>query len=87
MSSSLVPPAGGVLCFLVGCLLVLIVDNVKSFNGISAKGFENIDTSTVDEDKVKNLGSVISNGAERFWAKRGMIDPSRKTRGFGRINK
>ena len=61
--------------------------NVKSFNGISAKGFVNIDTSSVDEDKVKNLGSVISNGVERFWAKRGMIDPSRKKRGFGRINK
>ena len=75
------------LCFFIDCLLVLIVYNVKSFNGISAKGFENIDTSSVDEDKVKNLGSVISNGVERFWAKRGMIDPSRKKRGFGRINK
>ena len=72
------------LCFFIDCLLDLIVCNVKSFNGISAKGFENIDTSSVDEDKVKNLGSVISNGVERFWAKRGMIDPSRKTRGFGR---
>ena len=73
--------------FFIDCLLVLIVYNVKSFNGISAKSFVNIDTSSVDEDKVKNLGSVISNGVERFWAKRGMIDPSRKTRGFGRINK
>ena len=75
------------LCFFIDCLLVLIVYNVKSFNGISAKSFVNIDTSSVDEDKVKNLGSVISNGVERFWAKRGMIDPSRKKRGFGRINK
>ena len=73
--------------FFIDCLLVLIVYNVKSFNGISAKSFVNIDTSSVDEDKVKNLGSVISNGVERFWAKRGMIDPSRKKRGFGRINK
>ena len=61
--------------------------SVKSFNGVSAKSFENVDTSTVDEDKVKNLGNVISNGVERFWAKRGMIGPSRRTRGFGRINK
>ena len=68
-------------------LLILVVYIVKSFNGVSAKGFENVDTSPVDEDKVKNLGNVISNGVERFWAKRGMIDPSRKTRGFGRINK
>ena len=75
------------LCFFKDGLLILVVHNVKSFNGVSAKSFENVDTSTVDEDKVKNLGNVISNGVERFWAKRGMIDPSRKTRGFGRINK
>ena len=75
------------LCFFIDGLLVLIVYKVKSFNGVSAKGFENLDTSSVDEDKVKNLGNVISNGVERFWAKIGMIDPSRKTRGFGRINK
>ena len=75
------------LCFFIDGLLVLIVYKVKSFNGVSAKGFENLDTSSVDEDKVKNLGNVISNGVERFWAKRGMIDPSKKTRGFGRINK
>ena len=75
------------LCFFIDGLLILIVYNVKSFNGVSAKGFENVDTSPVDEDKVKNLGNVITNGVERFWAKRGMIDPSRKTRGFGRINK
>ena len=75
------------LCFFINGLLVLNVYIVKSFNGVSAKSFENVDTSTVDEDKVKNLGNVISNGVERFWAKRGMIDPSRKTRGFGRINK
>ena len=72
------------LCFFIDGLLILVVYNVKSFNGVSAKGFENVDTSPVDEDKVKNLGNVISNGVERFWAKRGMIDPSRKTRGFGR---
>ena len=75
------------LCFFIDGLLILIVYNVKSFNGVLAKGFENVDTSSVGEDKVKNLGNVISNGVERFWAKRGMIDPSRKTRGFGRINK
>ena len=61
--------------------------NVKSFNGIIAKGFEKTDASPVDEDNVKNLGNVISSGVERFWAKRGMIDPSRKTRVFGRVNK
>ena len=75
------------LCFFIDGLLTLIVYTVKSFNGVSAKGFEKVDTSPVDEDKVKNLGNVISKGVERFWAKRGMIDPSRKTRGFGRINK
>ena len=75
------------LCFFMDGLLILVVFIVKSFNGVSAKGFENVDTSPVDEDKVKNLGNVISNGVERFWAKRGMIDPSRRTRGFGRINK
>ena len=75
------------LCFFIDGLLILFVYKVKSFNGVSAKGFENVDTSPVDEDKVKNLGNVISNGVERFWAKRGMIDPSRRTGGFGRINK
>ena len=75
------------LCFFIDGLLILVVYIEKSVNGGSAKGFENVDTSPVDEDKVKNLGNVISNGVERFWAKRGMIDPSRKTRGFGRINK
>ena len=75
------------LCFFMDGLLILFVYIVKSFNGVSAKGFENVDTSPVDEDKVKNLGNVISNGVERFWAKRGMIDPSRRTRGFGIINK
>ena len=75
------------LCFFIDGLLILVVYILKSFNGVSAKGFENVDTSPVDEDKVKNLANVISNGVERFWAKRGMIDPSRKTRGFGRINK
>ena len=74
------------LCFSIDGLLVLNY-NVKILSGVSAIGFENADTSPVDEDKVKNLGNVISNGVERFWAKRGMIDPSRKTRGFGRINK
>ena len=61
--------------------------NVKSFNGITAKGYAKTDTSPVDEDNFKNLGNVISNGVERFWAKRSMIHPSRKTRVFGRINK
>ena len=75
------------LCFFKDGLLILVVYNVKSFNGVSAKVFENVDISPVDEDKVKNLGNVISNGVERFWAKRGMIDPSKKTRAFGRINK
>ena len=61
--------------------------NSKSFNGNTTREFEKVDTLPVDQDNVKNLGKVIGNGVDRFWAKRGMIDPSKKTRGFGRINK
>ena len=59
----------------------------KSFNGNTTREFEKVDTLPADQDNVKNLGKVIGNGVDRFWAKRGMIDPSKKTRGFGRINK
>ena len=61
--------------------------NSKSLNGNTTREIEKVDTLPADEDNVKNLGKVIGNGVDRFWAKRGMIDPSRKTRGFGRINK
>ena len=61
--------------------------NSKSLNGNTNRESEKVDTLPADEDNVKNLGKVIGNGVDRFWAKRGMIDPSRKTRGFGRINK
>ena len=61
--------------------------NSKSLNGNTTRESEKVDTLPADEDNVKNLGKVIGNGVDRFWAKRGMIDPSRKTRGFGRINK
>ena len=57
------------LCFFIDGLLILVVFNVKSFNGVSAKGFENVDTSLVDEDRVKNLRNVISNGVESFGQK------------------
>ena len=61
--------------------------NSKSFNGNTPKKFEKVDTLLADQDNVKNLGTIIGNGVDRFWAKRGMIDPSKKIRGFARINK
>ncbi len=61
--------------------------NSKSFNGNTTREFEKVDTLSADQDNVKKLGKVIGNGVDRFWAKRGIIDPSKKTRGFGRINK
>tara|TARA_B100000945_G_C20008988_1_gene424551 strand:+ start:131 stop:322 length:192 start_codon:yes stop_codon:yes gene_type:complete len=63
------------------------VYNSKSFNGNTTREFEKVDTLSADQDNVKKLGKVIGNGVDRFWAKRGIIDPSKKTRGFGRINK
>ena len=59
----------------------------KSLNGNTTREIEKVDTLSADEDNVKNLGKVIGNGVDRFWAKRSIIDPSKKTRGFGRINK
>ena len=61
--------------------------NSKSFNGNTTREFEKVDTLSADQDNVKNLGKGIGNGVDRFWAKRGIIDQSKKTRGFGRINK
>ena len=48
----------------------------KSFNGNTTGEFEKVDTLPADQDNVKNLGKVIGNGVDRFWSKRGMIDPS-----------
>ena len=50
--------------------------NSKSFYGNTTREFEKVDTLTADQDNVKNLGKFIGNGVDRFWAKRGMIDPS-----------
>ena len=56
--------------------------NSKSFNGNTNRNFEKVDSSSGEEDVVKNLGKVISSGVDKFWAKRGKIDPNKKLRGF-----
>ena len=58
------------------------VRNSKSLNGNTSRDFEKVGSSPGDEDVVKNLGKVISNGVDKFWAKRGKIDPTKKLRGF-----
>ena len=73
---------GGGLCFLGDCLRCLNVHNSKTFNGNTSRDFEKVDSSPADEDLVKNLGKVISNGVDKFWAKRGKTDPAKKLRGF-----
>ena len=60
----------------------LNVSNSKSFNGNTSRNFEKVDSSSGEEDVVKNLGKVISSGVDKFWAKRGKIDPNKKLRGF-----
>ena len=60
----------------------LHVSNSKSPNGNTSRNFEKVDTSSGDEDVVKNLGRVISSGVDKFWAKRCKIDPTKKLRGF-----
>ena len=64
------------------CLRCLHVSNSKSLNGNTSRNFEKVDTSSGDEDVVKNLGRVISSGVDKFWAKRCKIDPTKKLRGF-----
>ena len=56
--------------------------NSKSFNGNTTREFEKVDTLIADQDNVKNLGKFIGNGVDRFWAKRGMIDPSKENKRF-----
>ena len=60
----------------------LHVSNSKSFNGNTSRNFEKVDSSSGEEEVVKNLGKVISSGVDKFWAKRGKIDPNKKLRGF-----
>jgi len=58
------------------------VSNSKNINGNTLRNVEKVDSSSDDEDVVKNLGKVISSGVDKFWAKRGKIDPAKKLRGF-----
>jgi len=67
---------------LEGCLRFLKVHNLKNLNGNTARDFKKVDSSSVDEDVAKNLGKVINNGVDKFWAKRGKVDPAKKLRGF-----
>ena len=60
----------------------LHVSNSKSLNGNTSRNAEKVDSSSGDEDVVKNLGRVISSGVDKFWAKRCKIDPTTKLRGF-----
>ena len=60
----------------------LDVRNSKSLNGNTSRDFEKADSLSGDEDVVKNLGKVISNGVDKFWAKRGKTDPAKKLRGL-----
>ena len=60
----------------------LNVSNSKRFNGNTSRNFEKVDSSSGDEDVVKNLGKVINSGVDKFWAKRGKIDTTKKLRGF-----
>ena len=74
--------ASGVLCFWKAVCDVLNVINSKDLNGNTSRNFEKVDLSSADEDVVKNLGKVINNGVDKFWAKRGKVDPAKKLRGF-----
>ena len=60
----------------------LDVRNSKSLKGNTSRDFEKVGSSPGDEDVVKNLGKVISNGVDKFWAKRGKTDQAKKLRGF-----
>ena len=73
---------GRVLCFWKAVCEVLRVHNSKNLNGNTSREFEKVDSSSADEDVVKNLGKVINNGVDKFWAKRGKVDPAKKLRGF-----
>ena len=74
--------ASGVLCFWKAFCDVLNMSNLKDLNGNTSRDFEKVDSSSADEDVVKNLGKVINNGVDKFWAKRGKVDPAKKLRGF-----
>jgi len=71
-------------CFVFGWLFAILLEvhNSKNLNGNTSRDFEKIDSSSADEDVAKNLGKVISNGVDKFWAKRGKVDPAKKLRGF-----
>ena len=57
---------------------------LKTFNGNNVNESDKIDTNEVNEDLIRGLGKEIELGVSKFWAKRGTIDPSKKTNGFGR---
>ena len=59
-----------------------MLNNSKNLNENTSRDFEKVDSSSADEDVVKNLGKVINNGVDKFWAKRGKVDPAKKLRGF-----
>jgi len=63
-------------------LRYLDVKNLKRPNGNTSRDIEKVDSLPGDEDVVKNLGKVISNGVDKFWAKRGKTDPAKKLRGL-----
>ena len=68
--------------FLGSLFAIFKLSNSKSLNGNTARDFEKVGSSPGDEDVVKNLGKVISNGVDKFWVKRGKTDPAKKLRGF-----
>ena len=57
---------------------------LKTFNGNNVNESDKIDTNEVNEDLIRGLGKEIESGVSKFWAKRGTIDPSKKSNGFGR---
>ena len=58
--------------------------NLKTFNGNIVSESEKVDTTEVNENSLRGLGKEIDLGISKFWAKRGTVDPSKKTQGFGR---
>ena len=68
------------------CLRCFNLNISKNLN-VNIRDFEKVDSSSADEDVVKNLGKVINNGVDKFWAKRGKVDPAKKLRGFVIVKK
>ena len=58
---------------------------INNFDGKKIEQPHQIDTEDIgDENLFRGLSKEINKGVTRFWAKRGTIDPSKRTRGFGR---